>query len=373
MSESKDSFLNKARPLVSIITATILIILLIIKAFKVFLLVFAGIMVAVFFRSLARFLSNKTGLPMKASIPISVVGVVAIYVGLGFLLAPKISDQVSRMQKTVPVAAANLEENLSQTEIGQQILQLLPFDLSRKTEQLKSGQNTPRLSDSGSESDSAKKPNGSLNTTLGVLGNIYVVLLLGMFFLANPKPYKTGLVMLFPQHRRDRIATTYDATAITLRSWLFGKMLSMLVVFLLTLIGLSILGVPLFVTLALFAGLVSFIPNFGPLIAIIPAFLIGYLQSPQTGFIVVGLYILVQVIESNIITPVIMKKQIQIPLAVTLFSQLLLGFLVGGWGLVFAVPIVAVVMVIVKMLYVEDTLGDNDVNIKGERLAKEKD
>ncbi len=372
---SKREIVEKAKPIIGIVTAIVLIVLLFIKAVKIFLLVFAGAMVAVFFRSIARLISNRSKLAMKFALPLSVVLVLLLYLSLGFLLAPQVTQQVKQMKETVPRAAVNLEQNLQQSDLGSYFLDLLPFDLSdpnfnpaASSQQQEQTQPTDARPESKT-SKFNKRIIGYFSTTLGVLGNLYVVLLLGMFFLANPRPYKKGLVYLFPKARRDRIATVYDASAITLRSWLFGKMLSMLVVFVLSLIGLWIMGIPMFIALALFAGLVSFIPNFGPIIAIIPAFLVGYLESPQTGFMVVGLYILVQVIESNIITPIIMRRQIQIPLAVTLFSQLLLGVLAGGWGLVFATPIVAVVIVLIKMMYVEDVLGD-DLNVKGERLAR---
>lgn len=210
------------------------------------------------------------------------------------------------------------------------------------------------------------------SSTLGILGDLYVILFFGIFFMVNPLPYKKGIIKLIPKKKRKRAEVIYDATGITLRSWLLGKMLSMLVVAILTVIGLWIMGIPLFITLALFAGIMSFIPNFGPLIAIVPAFLVAYLQGPQQALAVVLLYMGVQFVESNIITPFIMKRQIEVPLAMTLFSQLLLGYLVGGWGLVFATPIMAAFMVLVEMIYIEDILGDNDLDIKGERLAHKK-
>ena len=92
-----------------------------------------------------------------------------------------------------------------------------------------------------------------------------------------------------------------------LRKWLKGKLLSMLVVFILTAIGLAILRIPLWLVLALLAGLISFIPNFGPLLALIPAVLVGLLQSPQTALLVVGLYILIQFIKA-ILSPLLFNK-----------------------------------------------------------------
>jgi predicted PurR-regulated permease PerM len=127
----------------------------------------------------------------------------------------------------------------------------------------------------------------------------------------------------------------------------------MLLVATLTAIGLFILGVPMALTLALIAGILNFIPNFGPLIAIIPAALIAFMQGPATALFVIGLYIVVQILESSIITPQIQKKMINMPPALIIIAQLVMGIFAGVLGLVLATPIVAVVIVLINELYVK--------------------
>jgi predicted PurR-regulated permease PerM len=106
-------------------------------------------------------------------------------------------------------------------------------------------------------------------------------------------------------------------------------------------------------TLALIAGLLNFIPNFGPLIAMIPGVLIALMQGPTTALLVAGLYILVQMLESNVITPQIQKRLINIPPALIIIAQLLMGVLTGGWGLVLAMPLMVIVITVVEQLYVK--------------------
>ncbi len=109
---------------------------------------------------------------------------------------------------------------------------------------------------------------------------------------------------------------------------------------------------PLWLVLALLAGLLSFIPNFGPLLALIPAVLIGLMESPTTAAIVAGLYILIQFVESNFITTLVQQKLISMPPALIIIAQLLMGALTGGWGLVLATPLTVIVMVLVQELYI---------------------
>jgi predicted PurR-regulated permease PerM len=121
----------------------------------------------------------------------------------------------------------------------------------------------------------------------------------------------------------------------------------------LTAIGLAILGIPMWLALALIAGILNFIPNFGPLIAMIPAVLVSFMQGPVMAMSVAGLYILVQVAESNFITPMVQRKMIHTPPALIIIAQLLISPLTGAWGLVLATPLMVILMVLVKELYLK--------------------
>ena len=190
-------------------------------------------------------------------------------------------------------------------------------------------------------------------STFGVLGDIYVVLFLGIFFTAAPGVYVNGFLKLIPKQSRARADDVVRKVGATLTKWLKGQILAMLVVTVLTAIGLLIIGVPMAFTLSLIAGLLNFIPNFGPLIAMIPAVLVGLMQGPTTALLVAGLYILVQVLESNVITPQIQKRLIHMPPALIIIAQLFMGVLTGGWGLLLATPIIAMLMVVLQELYIK--------------------
>ena len=145
--------------------------------------------------------------------------------------------------------------------------------------------------------------NTFFKSTFGVFGDIYVVLFLGIFFTVSPELYKRGIVQLIPIKGQKKGEDVLNKLGDNLKKWLKGTIFSMTVVMILTSIGLSILGVPMWLALAIIAGILNFIPNFGPLIAMIPAVLVALMQSPTTAAIVAGIYIVIQVVESNFITP----------------------------------------------------------------------
>jgi predicted PurR-regulated permease PerM len=209
---------------------------------------------------------------------------------------------------------------------------------------------------------------GFFTSTLGALGNFFITLLLAVYFASEPRFYTRGFTKLFPVRLRDRVSEVLAATADSLSWWLVGKAASMLFIGLVTWIGLSILGVPLALTLGLIAGLLSFIPNFGPIMSAVPAILLAFIDSPMTALYVAILYVFVQLIESNVVTPLIERKTVELPPGLTIIFQLALAALVGGLGLVLATPLLAVIMVVVEMIYIQDVLGDRDVEIEDKDL-----
>lgn len=117
---------------------------------------------------------------------------------------------------------------------------------------------------------------------------------------------------------------------------------------------------PLVLALALVAGLLNFIPNFGPLIALIPAALLGLMQGPNTALLVVALFTLIQIIQSTVTQPLIQRKMVSVPPALLVFGQVAMGVIAGFWGVLLATPLVAIVMTLVNRLYVEKQEDQSD-------------
>jgi len=176
---------------------------------------------------------------------------------------------------------------------------------------------------------------------------------------ANPRHYVNGVLRLLPERDRSRGEALARECGATLRRWLLGKLASMVITGVLTGVGLVLLGIPLALVLALLAALLGFIPNFGPILASVPAILLGLSHSPSTAAWVAGLHVVVQAVESYGITPLIQRKMVALPPALTIVAQMTLGVLVGGLGVVLATPLTALGLVLVRRLYVE-LIADRD-------------
>jgi predicted PurR-regulated permease PerM len=148
-----------------------------------------------------------------------------------------------------------------------------------------------------------------------------------------------------------------------------GTLLAMLIIGSLTSVGLMIIGVPLSLLLGVFAGLLEFIPNIGPFIASAPAILLALVEDPNKALTVAVFFVGLQSMEGYVLTPLVQKHIIDLPPVLTIMGQVVMGILAGPWGLLLAVPMVAVIMVLVKMLYIEDVLGDRSIEVKGEEDA----
>lgn len=302
--------------------------------FSVFLLVLAGSLIAVFFRGLSGLIQRKTKWSEKLCVAISIIGTLAILAGMFLLIGAKVQAQVAALIETLPQTIENAKAQLKDYAIGSEII------------------------NKASSADTMKKAQGFagkfFSSTFGVFGDVYVILFIGIFLTVAPQKYIIGVIQLVPKKGQKKARAVSNKLGEQLRKWLKGKLFSMFVVFVLTAIGLAIIGVPLWLVLALLAGLISFIPNFGPLIALIPAVLVGLMQSPATAALVVGLYVLIQFVESNFITTFVQQKLIDMPPALLITAQLIMGALTGGWGLVLATPLMVIVIVLVQQLYLNE-------------------
>jgi predicted PurR-regulated permease PerM len=318
------------------IVALVVVVLWIIKVtFNIFLLLLAGSLIAIYFHGFANLIQRLTKLNRKLSMAISIILSLILVVGFFWFSGNRIQNQITELQETLPSTIENFEQKLNDSPIGQQAIEKI---------------NSP-----GSKEKLEQVFSTFFSSTFGLLGDIYVVLVLGLFFTASPSVYKNGIVKLIPKKSKKEAEKLLERIATTLTKWLKGQLLAMLVVAVLTAIGLSILGMPMAFALALIAGVLNFIPNFGPIIAMIPAVLIGFTIDTTTAILVAALYIVVQVIESSFVTPQIQKKMINMPPAIIIIAQLFMGVLTGGWGLVLATPLVAILIVVVEQLYIEKT------------------
>ncbi len=365
---SQKSYVEKVLIAVGIAILAYLLYLTFFSVFDVVLLVFAAALLAIFLRGIADLINRYTKISEGLSVLLASFLVLAILAGAIALLAPSVAEQARHLRQELPVSAQKVSNFISQYSWGRTLIDQLP-----DTEEVMAKIDAASI---------LSRVGGYFSSTLGALGNFFITILLAIYLASEPEFYARGFTKLFPINKRKRVLEVLAGINDTLRWWLIGKVASMIFIGVLTWIGLSILGVPLALTLGLIAGLLSFIPNFGPILSALPAILLAFIESPISAVYVLGLFVGVQVIESNVVTPLIERETVELPPALTIIFQLALGVMIGGLGLVLATPLLAVLMVLVQMVYIQDVLGDRDTEVnenqgeeeikrQGEELKKE--
>ncbi len=327
------SFVQKVWIVCSILGLVVILLLLFEATFNVIILIFASVLIACYFRGISSFLSKKTGWKSVITLTISISGTFLIFAGIFWLAGATISNEAEKIEEALPAMIGEVKALLNDSDAGQEGIE----KIEKWQESGKLGAFISRL----------------FGSTFGYLGDFIIIIVIGIFFTASPHLYLDGMVQLVPPGKRKKAQEVTEKLATGLKKWLAGRFLAMLAVFILTSIGLVIIGVPMWLTLALIAGLLNFIPNFGPIVASIPAILIALSISPTTAAIVAGLYLVVQLLESGIINPMAQKKLVKIPPALIIISQLLVGSMTGIWGVILATPLVLMFIILVQQLYIQ--------------------
>jgi predicted PurR-regulated permease PerM len=201
-----------------------------------------------------------------------------------------------------------------------------------------------------------------LQSTVAAIAGVLLIIFLAIYIAADPDTYHAGLMHLFPKRSRKRAGEILSAMATVLRKWLVTQLIAMAVIGAVTTVVLLSLKVKAALALGVIAGLLEFIPTVGPILSAVPAVAMGFVDSPQKALYIAVAYIGIQFLENHILIPILMKGGVDIPPALTILAQALATLLFGFLGLMVAVPLMAATMVAVKMLYVEDVVGD-DLNV----------
>ena len=207
---------------------------------------------------------------------------------------------------------------------------------------------------------------GFATGTIGALGSLLVLVVAGLYFAASPGLYVEGAIHLLPIGQRARGRAVLQATGHALRWWFVGQAIDMAAVGSLTAIGLFALAIPLASSLALIAALFNFVPYIGAICGAVPAVLVAFGHGPTPAIEVALLCVAVQTRDGNVIPPLTPRRTVELPPVLTIFSQTVLGTLFGPLGLILATPLTAAGMVFVRMVYVEDVLGDRDPTVPEE-------
>ncbi|MEO8884609.1 MAG: AI-2E family transporter [Mucilaginibacter sp.] len=344
---NKQSYLTKVWQTVGIVALLVVTILVIRVAFSILLLVLSGILISVYFHGLGDAVQRRTKLGRKWAMVISIAGSLVLLTGLFWFMGTKIQQQVAELSNTLPQTLNTARTKLDQTWIGHMALDSFKGGGSQKL---------------------VATVQSLFSTTFGVLGDLYIIIFLGIFFTASPSLYKNGLLVLVPASKKEVAGCIMDRVSLSLKGWLKGMLFSMLLITIIIGATLTIIGVPVAFILALITGLLELVPNIGSLIAMIPGVLLALTMGTNTAILVAIVYITAQTLVANIVTPLIQKKMINLPPALTLISQLIMGTVSGALGIILAVPLLAIIIILVDELYVKKIAGNTKVELKEEPL-----
>jgi predicted PurR-regulated permease PerM len=320
--------------------SVLLLLALVLYLSHVLLLFFAGALLALVFRAPAEGLARRSGMDARLALGIVLTLIVAVLSLTTWLLGHTIAAEFAGVGRRLPEAIEALRARMD--DAG---------PVANAVESAARGTSPTGLLRGGL---------ATLSATFDALTSVGLVLFAAVLIAAQPDLYVRGALHLLPKPRRQRAGEVLSAIGDALRRWLLGQLFLMALVAVLTYGGLRLIGVEYAGGLSLLAGLLSFVPYLGPLLAGAIAVLIALAQGPQLALLTAGVAIGVQLVE-GIFDPFVQQRSVYLAPALVLFAQAAMGALTGLIGVVIATPLAAAAIVIIKMLYVEDTLGDHEV------------
>nr|WP_283815344.1 AI-2E family transporter [Bradyrhizobium liaoningense] len=321
------------------------------------LLIFTGMLLGVGLNALTGALGRRVPLPHPVRLAIVCTALAVVLAGVAYLGGATIAEQASLLSKTIKSQITNVRSFLDSHGVDTSF-----FDLGNAAPEASTDApanptpSPPAASHSPLPSAGALASSGGaivsqtfkllLGTIHGV-GNIFIVLFLGLAFAAQPSVYHDGLLFLAPARHRTRVRLIIDRISETLERWLIAQITVMLAVGAVTWIGLALIGIPGAFILGIQAGLLAFIPTVGAIIAgvivVLASLASGWIAALSAFLLFMG----VHAMESYVLTPILQRQALDIPPATLFAFQILLGVVFGIWGLALALPLVAIAKVII--------------------------
>lgn len=357
-----------------VVVATLVGLQLLWQARFLVLTTFLGVLLGLAASQGVDWIQTKVRIKRGVAAPIVVFGTVVVLALVGVWAGPTLASQSQELRSKLPEAVTKLEDWLA---INQpKILDAIapPDSTARRrtptpavaeptpengTIALRTpapapgrllgalGRQTPKLTSLAF---------GVLQSTLAVAAAALLVIFLAVYIASDPDVYRRGLLALVPDYRRSRFSELLALLSKTLKTWFATQLIAMLVIAVFTTAALALIGVRGALPLGVLAGIFEFIPNVGPTLSALPAILMGFADSPRMALIVVGVYWVIQFLENNLLIPYLMKEQLDLPPALTLVTQVIMAYVFGFLGLFVAIPLLAIVVVTVRMLWVEEDL-----------------
>ena len=317
---------------------------------------------------------TKLRIPRGLGAPLVVFAFLGALYGVGAAIAPTVRTQVIELRTRVPEAVDRIEAwvnarpGVAGVFLGGHEVTASPTGAraAANARQLPGGVPmvavaiAPTLRERITEqlSGTARYLFPFLSSTVTVAAGLFLILVLAIYVGADPALYHVGLMHLFPHGSRERAGLVLTRVATVLRKWLVTQLVAMVVMGLVSTLVLLALGVKAAVALGVIAGLLEFVPTVGPILAAVPAIAMGFLDSPEKALTVGLAYLVIQQLEGHVLIPMLMKERMDLPPALTIVAQAVMALLFVFLGLMVAVPLLAVVIVPIKLLYVQGVVGD---------------
>lgn len=321
------------------------------------LLIFTGMLLGLGLNALVNALGRRVRLPHTVRLAIVCVALALVLAGIAYLGGATIAEQASLLSKTIKSQIANVRSFLETHGIDTSF-----FDFGNATSDASATTSSEATAAPAAPSRAPLPSAGALASgggaivsqtfklllgTIHGVGNVFIVLFLGLAFAAQPRVYHDGLLFLAPVRHRTRVALVIDRIAETLERWLTAQFIVMIAVGVVTWIGLAIIGIPGAFILGIQAGLLAFIPTVGAIIAgvivVLASLASGWIPALSAFLLFMG----VHAMESYLLTPIMQRQALDIPPATLFAFQILLGVVFGIWGLALALPLVAIAKVII--------------------------
>ncbi len=317
-------------------------------------LIFAGMLLGVALTAMTHLLGSVVTLPHSLRLTIVCLALAAMLSGVVFLGGATIAQQATVLSNTIKSQLITVKAFLEKNGIDTSYFGLGNPATTASDSAAPATPTSPPTHNFPSAGTIASSGGAIVSQTLKLLlgtvsavGNFFIVLFLGLTFAAQPGVYRSGLLFMAPERHRARATAIVDRIGETLERWLIAQIITMFVVFLVTWIGLEIIGIQSSFILGIQAGLLGFIPTVGALLG----GLIVVLASLASGWVAAAsafvLFLGVHALESYILTPMIQRQALDIPPATLFAFQILLGVVFGIWGLALALPLMAIAKVVI--------------------------
>ncbi|MDJ0744131.1 MAG: AI-2E family transporter [Xenococcaceae cyanobacterium MO_167.B27] len=314
---------------------------------QLLLLIFTAVVIATSLNALVQRLCQR-GFQRGYAVLLSILLLVGVLTGFFLIIVPPFIAQFQELALLFPQGIEILRTwiDLLLNRLDSELISYLP-DIEQLTEQLQ-----PIIN---------QLLEGGLNFfygSFGVLLSLLLLLVLTLMLLADPIPYRKGFIRLFPAFYRQRVDQILVLCNEALQGWLGGILFNMCAIAILSFISLSALGIPLALAQAVLAGILTFIPNLGPILSVIPPMAIALIDHPFKSLLVLITYAIIQQLESNILTPLVMAQQVSLLPAITLLAQIFFATFFGFLGLFIALPLTVVGQIWFKEVVIKDILDN---------------